>query len=132
MFSELNTYLQTQGLESITILFSIHYQYHHAGWQPVAEQPGPVIYKTLQQFNPSVLQEVESIHYYHHSNLYNEIAYALHIPGYELDSLAKLRKTLYFLIGLKKEYQPVQIFINNVFQVDEKALLLEDYLRTLQ
>ena len=131
MYSELTDYLNAFGLQSITLLFKVCRSYVDQEWQIQRDDAGYEILTMVKESIPFPVQEVDSVRLHNHPTPLYHSHYSVHITAGHLDSELKLKHLLRFLIMLKRRYRTPQIFINNIYEISERALELEDFLNSL-
>lgn len=131
MFSDLCDFININGLESVTVLFNVLTKREKNNWKNLIETDGPDILKIFAEKPTFTLQEVNETRWNNYAETIRDQFYSIQLRKSDFDSTAKFLEALEFLIEIKREYPVLQVYINNIYQLDDKAQGLVDYVRMM-
>jgi hypothetical protein len=131
MYSDLCDFIKINGLESITVLFNVLTKRENNSWKHIIETDGPDILQIFSEKPVFTLQEVNETVWSSNSEPMRDKFYSIQLKKTDFNSNEEFLEALQFLIQIKKEYPVLQVYINNIYQLDDKAQGLVDYVRMM-
>ncbi len=131
MFSDLCDFININGFESITVLFNVITKWEKNNWKSFIESDDLDILQVFKEKPVFTLQEVNETRWHNYSETLRDKFYSVHLKKSDFDSHTKFLETLNFLIEIKRKYPILQVYINNIYQLDNKAQGLVDYVKMM-
>jgi len=131
MFSDLCDFIDVNGLESITVLFNVLTKREDDDWRNFIDADGPDLLQLFREKSFCTLHEVNETRWSNYSETIRDQFYSIQLKKSDFESNTKFLEALEFLIEIKREYPLLQVYINNIYQLDDKAQGLVDYVKMM-
>jgi len=131
MFSDLCDFININGLDSVTVLFNVLTKREENDWTNFLETGGPDLLQIFSEQPVFTPQEVNETRWSSYSDTIRDQFYSIQLNKSDFDSNKKFLEALEFLIEMKKEYPILQVYINNIYQLDDRAQGLVDYVKMM-
>ena len=133
MYSDLCDFIEINGLHSITILFNVVSKKETDEWRFVRDSEGVELYRKFEDKKYTAgIKEVDQTRWENWDGYLTDTYYTVHFDNSMLGDQKRLKEILQFLISIKKKYYTPQIYINDLYELDDKAQGLIDYLRLVE
>ena len=131
MYRDIKDFLEINGLQSVTVMFSILSKYENGRWKMIESGDGFALYQQLQAFRCFSLSKANTTQFPHLNEELMDTYYAARFEASEMNNPKDLKAVLSAVHQIRSNFVSPQIFINDFYELSESESGLEQYIQKL-
>jgi len=127
MYRDINDFLEVNGLQSVTILFSILSKFEQGHWKMLEAGDGFALYQQLKSIPHFTVSEANTTQFPHFNEELKDTYYAARFDALHITDPKQLKKALSQTKQIRTHFVSPQIFINDYYELNENDKGLEKF-----
>jgi hypothetical protein len=129
VYRDIRDFLEINGLQSVTVMFSILFKYENGRWKMIETGDGFALYQQLQAARYFTLSKANSTQFIHFNEELMDAYYAARFDANSLSKPKDLKAVLTAVHQIRSNFVSPQIFINDFYELSENETGLEHYIQ---